>query len=635
MEYTLVNNTQYYPGFPSHKMSHPKDSQAFQSDLNSHHINHPSLPLIDHQKMAGTTQRGNDGQYSPKHLVQMEEIYSVPSGSSSILQSDPWNSSFDISSQAVFQPWANYSGVETIPDEKMNSSPFGIMDISDHGMHIDSTPTSLPINNNDKSFETWKDNGFRFCAVLGAPTALTRNIKDATLSYLNKGQAYKLSIFDSQPQVVDGQTKKYRTFVRVAFDQEQSRSNPAACWQLWKEARAVNKNSQKEPFPLAVEFAGPVGSAFQYRIEQELFDGFCITWEMNLATGSNLCDILIRLHFLSTDFTRSKGVKGMPIRLCVKTQELASPFDFLHPEDPEISFCKIQLFRDHGAERKMSNDNDNLAKAIEKLKLKISSAATKSVSQKRKRASELADQILESIPASKLEIQHPNNHGMNSKLAELEQISLFTQPTTILALRASREDDPDLYPVHMPDYQESDNSFETSPMDIMTIKSNRSDSEGLTSIGNNYGGGKAGIRTALVNQRHRIGSTSSAVSSEQLPSPGISPAQFHNFSSLLTQYCKVACFYVRLMLESSQQFYRAIYLSERTTHDLAQAISRKYGITITDNLNVLHVGDKNIKVLVDDEFVEQIPEGQHMDIQLDENASLDGITEFCAMRLLY
>ncbi|KAJ5711467.1 CP2 transcription factor [Penicillium malachiteum] len=194
-------------------------------------------------------------------------------------------------------------------------------------------------------------------------------------------------------------------------------------------------------------------------------------------------------------------------------------------------------------------------------------------------------------------------------------MSLLTQPRTILALCGSKEDDPDLYPVRMPDYQESDISSEISPKDNLTTTSNHSDSE-LTSIDTNDGGGKAEVHRMPVDHRQRIGSTSSAVSSEQLSPP-------------------VACFYIRLMLESSQQFYRAIYLSERTTNNLAHAISRKYGITLTDDLIIFHVGDKNIKVLVDDGFVEQIPEGQHMGIQLDENASLDGKTKFCAMRLLY
>ncbi|KAJ5711466.1 CP2 transcription factor [Penicillium malachiteum] len=94
----------------------------------------------------------------------------------------------------------------------------------------------------------------------------------------------------------------------------------------------------------------------------------------------------------------------MPIRLCVKTQELASSVDFLHPEDPEICFCRIQLFRDHGAERKMSNDNGNLTRAIEKLKQKISSSTPQTVTQKRRRVkpSALADEALGSMIAQSL-----------------------------------------------------------------------------------------------------------------------------------------------------------------------------------------------------------------------------------------
>ncbi|KAJ5738923.1 hypothetical protein N7493_002078 [Penicillium malachiteum] len=438
---------------------------------------------------------------------------------------------------------------------------------------------------------------------------MSRNIKDPTLNYLNKGQAYKLSILDSKPQVVDGQNRKYRTFVRVTFDQDTPRSNPSACWQLWREARTLKNNVQKEQFerlPLAVEFAGLVGSDFRYHIEQEFFDGFSITWEMDSVTSSNFCNILLRLHFLLTDFTRSKGVKGMPIRLCVKTQELASPADFLHPEDPEICFCKIQLFRDHGAERKMSNENGNLIRAIEKLKQKISSSMPKTVAQKRRRVkpSGLADEALGSMLAPKFEIQQLNNDGMELKLVELERMSLLTQPRTILALRGSKEDDPDLYPVRMPDYQESDISSEISLMDDLTTKSNHSDSEGLTFIDTNDAGGKAGVHRMSVTQRQRIGSTPSAVSSEWLSPPGITSVEFPNSGPRLTQYFIVACFYIRLMLKSSQQFYRAIYLPERTTNDLAQAISRKYGITLTDDPNMLDVGDKNIKVLVGDGFVE-------------------------------
>ncbi|KAJ5982405.1 hypothetical protein N7451_012505 [Penicillium sp. IBT 35674x] len=641
LDSTLNNDTAYYPGFLSHTLSYPNDPQAFHADLKSGQFDYTELPLINHSGKAGAAQYGDAGPYSPKELVQMEDINPIPAGSSSIPKNDSRDSSFDMS--YAVHPLAN-PGVETVPNVMMDTplpyrdSGYETTDKSDDGIHLDGNPTSLPMDKRDRSFVKWQNEGFRFCAVLGAPTAMAWNSEDPTLSYLNKGQIYKLSILDSKPPMVSDQAKRYRAFVRVAFDQEPSRSNPAACWQLWKEAKVVNRGPQKKGALFAVEFAGPANSDFQCQIEQEFVDGFCITWEMDHTTGFNICNILLRLHFLSTDFTRSKGVKGTPVRLCVKVQELLFPVNLSKPEDPEICFCKIQLFRDHGAERKMINDNRNLTKTIEKLKQEMSSAMLKPVAKKRKRDRALGstNQVLELMRSAKLEMQNQSNHGMDSKFVELQHMAFSTQPRTILALRGSKEDDPDLYPVHMSDYQESDLHSEITSGHIVTTESKDSGSERFTPIdSDNFDGKKADAYGRRSNQKHHMGSTSSAVFTKQPKQLGISRAQFPTSGTELTGGSIVACFYVQLMLESSEQFYRAIYLSERTTHDLALAICTKFGISLTDGFNIFHVGDKDLKILVEDEFVRQIPEGQHMGIQLDKNSNLDGNAKFHAMRLLY
>ncbi|KAJ5287560.1 hypothetical protein N7478_003246, partial [Penicillium angulare] len=448
------------------------------------------------------------------------------------------------------------------------------MNPSNERSHFGSSPVSLPMNQRDESLQKWQNEGFRYCVTLAAPTAMTRNSEDPTLSYLNKGQAYKLSIMDSNPSMTGGQAKRYRAFVRVTFDKEDARLNPAACWQLWREARAMNYNPRKESVPFAVEFSGAANPRFQCQIEQKSFDGFCITWTMDPAAGFNLFDLSVRLHFLSTDFTRSKGVKGLPIRLCVKTQELMPPVDYPGSEDSEISFCRVQLFRDHGAERKMSNDSGNLNKAIEKLKHKMASSTLKPVAQKRKRGRvpELNNPALEAMRAPKVEMKQSDD-GLDSKLVELEHMALSIQPRTILALRGSKEDDPDLYAVHMPDIQSNEFRSEVSPTHMPTpsSKDSGSGSEHFT--------------------------------------PGDSDNEKINYVSTKPPTF-IACFYVRLMLEISQQpeVYRAVYLSERTTQGLALAISRKYGITPSSDLDIFHVSEKDLKILVDDDFVQYIPE---------------------------
>ncbi|KAJ5982220.1 transcriptional regulator family: Grainyhead/CP2 [Penicillium sp. IBT 35674x] len=449
-------------------MSYPNDSQAFHADLKSGQFDYTELPLINHSGKAGAAQYGDAGRYSPKELVQMEDINPIPAGSSSIPKNDSRGSSFHMFSAVHL--WQN-PGIETVSNAIMDTplpyrdSGYETTDKSDDGIHLDGNPTSLPMEKSDKSFVKWQNEG-----------------EDPTLSYLNKGQIYKLSISDSKPSV---------------------------------------------------------------------------------------------------------GVKGTPIRLCVKVQELMFPVNLPKPEDPGICFCKIQLFRDHGAEREMSNDNRNLTKTTGKLKQEMSSAMLKPVAKKRKmdRVSESINEVLELKRSAKLEMQTRAITGW------------------IQTLRGSKEDDPDLYPVHMSNYQESDIYSDISSAHTVTTESKDSGSERFTPIdADNFDGKKAGVYGRRLNQKHRMGSTSSAVSTEQ-------PKRL------------VACFYVQLMLESSQQFYRAIYLSERTTHDLALAISTKYGITLTDGFNIYHVGDKDLK-LVEDEFVRQIPEGQHMGIQLDHSRLL-------------
>ncbi|KAJ5094019.1 hypothetical protein N7456_009880 [Penicillium angulare] len=570
---------------------------------------------MDNLDMNGAAHYQNDGGYSPTNLVQMDDIYSLPDGSSSVPQNESWGSQFDMSS--VGQPWGNpeinrETGVKTNIPLPHRDSGYETMNPSHERMRFGSSPMSLPMNQRDESLQKWQNEGFRYCAMLSAPTAMTRNSEDPTLSYLNKGQAYKLSIMDSKPSMTGGQAKRYRAFVRVTFDKEDSRLNPVACWQLWREARTMNNTSRKEKLPFAVEFAGAANPKFQCQIEQESFDGFCITWTMDPAAGYNLFDISVRLHFLSTDFTRSKGVKGLPIRLCVKTQELMPPVDIPGSEDSEICFCRVQLFRDHGAERKMSNDSGNLNKAIEKLKQKMASSTLKPVAQKRKRGRvpELNNPALEAMRAPKVEMKSSDD-GLDSKLVELEHMALSVQPRTILALRGSKEDDPDLYAVHLPDIQSNDVHSDVSPAYMATPNSKDSGSErftpGDTSLSDNE-------KTSITYSPKQRNGSMNYVSTK--------PPTY------------VACFYVRLMLEISQQVYRAVYLSERTTQGLALAISRKYGLTPSNDLDIFHVSDKDLKILVDDDFVQHIPEGQQMTIQLDEN-SLGEDSEFYGMRLLY
>ncbi|KAJ5989966.1 hypothetical protein N7522_010173 [Penicillium canescens] len=206
------------------------------------------------------------------------------------------------------------------------------------------------------------DHQFRYRVTLNTPTAMIHDPKRPPVTYLNKAQIYTLSIVDSEQPAIN-QIVRYRTWIRVTFEDDEQASNPAASWALWKETRG-HEAYQKDGNLYAIEFVGLFqenqGQTCDHiQLERISLDGFCVTWYSDPTTGRRGCSMGVRFHFLSTDFSHTKGVKGVPIKLCAKTETII-------PGPAEISFCKVKLFREHGAERKMFNDVSQLKRAIER-----------------------------------------------------------------------------------------------------------------------------------------------------------------------------------------------------------------------------------------------------------------------------
>ena len=86
---------------------------------------------------------------------------------------------------------------------------------------------------------------------------MIRSADEIPITYLNKGQAYTMSVFDTMPLAPAGSPVKYRTFIRVSFEDEQQRAKPGACWQLWKEGRGTNEAHHRGGKLLAVEYVDP------------------------------------------------------------------------------------------------------------------------------------------------------------------------------------------------------------------------------------------------------------------------------------------------------------------------------------------------------------------------------------------
>lgn len=72
-------------------------------------------------------------------------------------------------------------------------------------------------------------------------------------------------------------------------------------------------------------------------IESRQFDRVSFKWN-----GKQGASVYIRFNCLSTDFSRIKGVKGIPLRLQIESEQQPQSL----PAQVERTYCRIKLFRD-------------------------------------------------------------------------------------------------------------------------------------------------------------------------------------------------------------------------------------------------------------------------------------------------
>lgn len=376
-------------------------------------------------------------------------------------------------------------------------------------------------------------------------------------------------------------------------------------------------NHQKSP--CAVEYAGQ--SSF-VEIEQQSFDGFSVTWVGDLALLIPECNIPLRFNFLSTDFTRSKGVKGIPLRLCAKTTQVTMENSPCATDKPDTCYCRIKLFRDHGAERKLSNDRTNIMKAIEKVNKQV---CFQDHSSKPKYSCKRADSkpglesgISWAQKGQSASAQSKPFDIREGKLAKLQKAISSAQPQSVLSLRGDEKDDPDLSTVQWPGGEDDPGKLGM----VLGLNNERrysrfSSSESSGSRGSPRWLGSVDARDRSLSDTNHPGQLRALEKpKDQRGKPysdGIS--QLGMNANILS----VACFYARLEdKEYSSKYYRAIYLRERTVRDLAKNLVRKHPKRTLPVARVLYMNQVGLKIAVDDVFVREIPEGQDMIFHMEQ-----------------
>lgn len=88
----------------------------------------------------------------------------------------------------------------------------------------------------------------------------------------------------------------------------------------------------------------------------------------------------------------------------------------------------------------------------------------------------------------------------------------------------------------------------------------------------------------------------------------------------------VACFYIRFPREAQQDgCYRAVYLTERSVRDLVAKICHKQQINPDRVGRMVHAHQSGMKIIVDDDVVAELPDGQDMAVEFSEVSTPDGV----------
>lgn len=515
---------------------------------------------------------------------------------------------------------------------------------------------------------------FRFRVVLHAPTAMIKSADAIPITYLNRGQVYSMSIVNTQPMLPVPVGARYRTSLRISFEEEHQRQQPASCWQLWKEGYSYTEWFQRGGKVQAVEYVEAIqqAGADDKRTYVELatasIDGFSIVWTPG-TTGLAECRLRVRFNFLSTDFSHSKGVKGIPVRLCAKTVALGQSTPHAALASTKVAYCKVKLFRAHGAERKLSNDVAHVKNTIDKLKQRVALSeadmkgfgkSKRSISMSKSAATQNAGSIpkrkhaLSILSASSTGGHGPFEEGLHYKLQQQQDMLTSTRPVSILHLCGVKQDDPDLHPVALPG----------SPSELTTVVSYETSawqrrasmlSNSTASISSLVSPSQSPISLHSGATVHGLAAPVAAQWTDYQADLGVdlpaSPQHFTNPADKLTKvpkmddagscsswiealgvdeaYCPppermvkaVACFYVlyRDATPLSQKpYYRAVYLVQRTLINLLAGIGSKCGINPSTVRRSLHILSSGLEVEMDDNMVWGMPDGQDMVLEVKE-----------------
>ncbi|KAK6490083.1 grainyhead-like protein 1-like protein [Huso huso] len=212
----------------------------------------------------------------------------------------------------------------------------------DEADQVFSFPSDLQLRMEPDGYTFDSISGNHFEYTLEASKSLRQKSGDGTMTYLNKGQFYPITLKEhGRGKGLHHPISKVRSVVMVVFGEEKCRDDQLKHWKYWHsrqhtaKQRCVDIADYKESFNTISN------------IEEISYNAISFTWDIN-----DEAKIFISVNCLSTDFSSQKGVKGLPLNLQIDT------YSYNNRSNKPIhrAFCQIKVFCDKGAERKIRDE---------------------------------------------------------------------------------------------------------------------------------------------------------------------------------------------------------------------------------------------------------------------------------------
>ena len=263
---------------------------------------------------------------------------------------------------------------------------------------------------------------------------------------------------------------RYRISIRITFEAEGDRHDPNGKWQFWKDDYGPREARQRGRRVQAVEYPIEAAELAFYGmkktcVETAFLDGFSLKWTTTERAATDYsafrCDIPVRFNFLSTDFTHSGDVEGVPVRLFVKSELLGQAPPSVGTglrEAAELYHCRVKICKGHSA-KKFVGEVAHVRQTIEQLRERMSCAE---VLMKSSANANENGSVPRSLAASKdykakqqkrrwwkvcMEENDFDEEELHSEIQTLQDQLLSTKPVSFLNLPGDEYDDPDLHPL--------------------------------------------------------------------------------------------------------------------------------------------------------------------------------------------